>query len=149
MTLENEVGEDPIQSGNVTAIDAFFQRMREKDIGAWAQLWHAEARIIVEYPPAGFPSEINGKDEIISGFRDLFAHFSSYDATIRAIYETLDPDIIVVEWDVRAVLAKAGEVYRGNNITVFKFESGLIRRYHDYFNPLKFELVARAISAGD
>jgi uncharacterized protein len=142
------MSEEPIRSASVTAINAFFQRMHEKDISAWAELWHREARIIVEYPPAGFPSQINGKDEIVSGFRDLFAHFSSYDATIRTIHETLDPNIVVVEWDVRAVLVKAGEVYRGNNITVFKFEGGLIRTYHDYFNPLKFELVVRAISAG-
>jgi uncharacterized protein len=143
------MSEDPIRSENVTAINAFFQRMREKDIDAWAQLWHPNARIVVEYPPAGFPSEINGRDKIVSGFRDLFAHFASYDATIRALYETLDRSIIVVEWDVRAVLAKASEVYHGNNITVFKFEGGLIRTYHDYFNPLKFELVVRAMSAGE
>jgi uncharacterized protein len=140
--------EEPIRSANVAAITAFFERMHEKDIDAWGRLWHPNARIVVEYPPTGFPSEINGRDEITGGFRELFAHFSSYDATIRAIYETLDPNIIVVEWDVRAVLAKAGEVYRGNNITVFKFEGGLIRTYNDYFNPLKFEAVVRAISEG-
>jgi uncharacterized protein len=143
------MSEEPIRSENVAAINAFFQRMREKDISAWARLWHPDARIVIEYPPAGFPSEINRKDEIVSGFRGLFAHVSSYDATIRAIYETLDANIIVVEWDVRAVLAEASEVYRGNNITVFKFEGGLIRTYHDYFNPLKFEAVVRAMSAGE
>jgi uncharacterized protein len=143
------MSDEPARSTNVAAIDAFFERMREKNISAWAQLWHPDARIIVEYPPAGFPSEINGKNEIVAGFRDLFSHFSSYECTTRELYRTLDPNIVVVEWDVRAVLAKAGEVYRGNNITVFKFEDGLIRAYHDYFNPLKFELVVRAMSAGD
>jgi uncharacterized protein len=143
------MNDQPIRSGNVAAIDAFFQRMRDKDIDAWAQLWRPDAQIIVEYPPEGFPSEIIGKDEIVSGFRNLFARYSSFDATIRTLYETVDPNVIIVEWDVRAVLAKAGEVYRGNNITVFKFEGGLIRTYHDYFNPLKFDLVVRALSARD
>jgi hypothetical protein len=78
-----EMSEEPIRSESVEAFNAFFQQMREKDISAWAQLWHPDARIVVEYPPAGFPSGDQWKDEIVSGFRDLFAHFSSYDATIR------------------------------------------------------------------
>ena len=52
--------------------------MHEKDIDAWAALWNPDANIFVPYPPHGFPGTISGKEQIVPGFRDLFAHFGAY-----------------------------------------------------------------------
>jgi ketosteroid isomerase-like protein len=131
---------------NLRAVQDFFRFMHEKNIEAWATLWDRSARITVPYPPAGFPSAIEGADQIVRGFRDLFSHFGTYDYEIRALYPTLDPDTIIVEWDVAATLPARHATYRGNNITVFRMRDGKIAEYHDYFDPRKFQTVVDALS---
>jgi ketosteroid isomerase-like protein len=120
--------------------------MHEKDIDAWAALWDPDATILIPYPPHNFPESIKGKEQIVRGFRDLFAHFGTYDYSIRSIYPTDDPCVVIVEWDVEATLRAKGDVYRGKNITVFKFQHSKIVAYHDYFDPRKFQIVVDAIS---
>jgi uncharacterized protein len=140
---------DRQRSANLRAVHRFFDCMRRKDIDAWIDLWAENARILVAYPPhgAGFPPSIDGRGAILPGFQRLFAHFASYDAVIRTIYPSLDPDILIVEWRVEAILVD-GPVYRGDNITVFRFGHGKLRYYHDYFNPELFRTVVEAIAAG-
>jgi len=60
----------------------FFELLGEKDIDAWGELWHPEARITIPYPAEGFPTSIDGKAEIVAGFRTLFANFESFEAEL-------------------------------------------------------------------
>jgi ketosteroid isomerase-like protein len=131
---------------NVHAVHEFFRLMHAKNIDGWASLWDPHGRILVPYAPVGFPDAIEGAEQIVPGFRDLFAHFGTYEYTIRALYPTLEPSVVIVEWDVEATLPAKDATYRGNNITVFKFRDSKIVEYHDYFDPRKFQLVIDAIS---
>ena len=130
---------------NVDAVRRFFELMHAKDIEAWGELWAEDCRIIVPYPPDGFPTRIEGRAELLSGFRRLFGNFETYDYEIRALYRTDDPEVVVVEWGVTARIASTGALYEGDNITVFHFENGRIVEYHDYFNPEKFGAVVAAL----
>ena len=125
----------------ISTVRSFFEYMHAKNIDAWADLWHNDARIIVEYQPQGFPPLIEGREQIIPGFRQLFSNFETYDYEITALYETVDANRIIVEWNVAAKLKSNGDVYEGNNITVFILRDGKIFEYHDYFNPEKFAKV--------
>lgn len=60
----------PSNSGpaHVHAVREFFELLHKKDIEAWGELWHEEGRIIVPYPAEGFPTSIEGKAEIVTGF---------------------------------------------------------------------------------
>jgi uncharacterized protein len=133
---------------NLRVVQDFFRLMHEKNIEGWGALWDRRARITVPYPPAGFPAVIEGAEQIVRGFRNLFAHFGTYDYDIRALYPTLDPDAIIAEWDVAATLPARHETYRGNNITVFRLRDGKIAEYHDYFDPRKFQTVVDVLSSG-
>ncbi len=132
---------------NVGTVRAFFRHLDEKNIDAWAGLWAEHGRILVAYPPAGFPDTIDGAAEIVRGFRQLFGHFGEFAATIRAVYPGFDPNIVVVEYDVMATLPARDTTYRGNNIAVFEFQRGKIAVYHDYFDPRKFQVVVDAAAA--
>jgi ketosteroid isomerase-like protein len=129
---------------NVRTVRAFFRFLDEKNIDAWAALWDEKGRILVPYPPAGFPDTIDGAAQIVRGFEHLFAHFGEFDATIRALYPGLDPNVVVVEYDVTATLPARDEIYRGNNVAIFEFQRGKIIAYHDYFDPRKFQVVVDA-----
>jgi Ketosteroid isomerase-related protein len=131
---------------NLRAVHQFFELMKAKDIDGWAKLWANDGTILVCYPPQGFPDSINGKEQIVAGFRQLFGHFGTYDYQIKSTYITTNADVVVVEWDVVATLPERGTIYRGNNITVFRFRNGLISHYHDYFDPRKFQIVVDALA---
>lgn len=142
VTLDTSADGDQRRAVNLGTIHRFFDCMRRKDIDAWIDLWAEDACLLIPYPPhgAGFPPSIDGRDAILPGFQQLFAHFASYDADLHTIYPSLDPDILIVEWSVEAHLIE-GPVYRGDNITVFRFDHGKLRYYHDYFNPELFRAV--------
>jgi uncharacterized protein len=130
---------------NADRVRRFFDLMHAKDIDAWASLWADDARIVVPYPLDGFPTSIEGKDEIVTSFQRLFGNFERFDYTIRALYRTDDPDVVVVEWSVSAMIASTGEPYESDPITVFVFDDGKIARYHDYFDPRRFARVVEAL----
>ena len=130
---------------NVDKVGRFFEFMHHKQIDQWGDLWAKDARIMIAYPPDGFASEIVGKDEIVAGFRQLFANFETYDYVVKAFYKTVNPEVIIVEWSVTAKIKSTGESYEGDNITVIRFADGLIVEYHDYFNPAKFARVVEAL----
>lgn len=46
----------------------------------------------------------------------------------------------MVEYTNNAKLVD-GTVYTNSNIAVFRFDDGLIRWYHDYFDPRRFQVV--------
>jgi ketosteroid isomerase-like protein len=150
VTLTPDADSDGEQrrAANADAIGRFFDCMCRKDIDAWIDLWDDDARILVPYPPqgSGFPPSIEGREVILPGFQQLFAHFTSYNADVRTIYPSLDPDVFIVEWSVEAHLIE-GLVYRGDNITVFRFDHGKLRSYHDYFNPELFRSVVETTAA--
>jgi ketosteroid isomerase-like protein len=129
---------------NVNVARTFFELLHRKDVDAWAELWAEDARIIVPYPPEGFGTSIDGKVNILSAFRGLFGNFESFDTEMTAVYPAADSDAVVVEYDVRATLV-GGTKYSNSNIAVFRFESGKISAYHDYFDPRRFQAVIDAL----
>jgi uncharacterized protein len=141
----------PTGNGNrrreqTAVVERFFDLLGRKDIDAWGELWHDDARIIVPYPPEGFPGTIEGKAVIVAGFRDMFSVYDTFESTLTGVYPA-DPDVVCVEYRNHATLAD-GTVYTNENIAVFQFEDGLIRSYRDYFDPRRFQAVVDALPDG-
>jgi uncharacterized protein len=130
---------------HVATARRFFTLLEDKDVDTWAELWHESGRIVVLYPPAGFPDRIEGRSSIVGAFRDLFAGFASFSAELTGVYPALDSDAVCVEYAARAVLAGGAE-YSNDNIAVFRFRDGLISEYHDYFDPRRFQTVVDALA---
>jgi ketosteroid isomerase-like protein len=126
---------------------AFFRLLSAKDITAWGELWHPEGVISVPYPADGFPTEIRGKERIVSGFHGMFANFESFTAHLTGVYPAADSDAVCVEYRNAATLV-GGAAYTNDNIAVFRFRDGLISEYHDYFDPRRFQVVVDALNAG-
>ncbi|GAA3430874.1 nuclear transport factor 2 family protein [Kutzneria kofuensis] len=125
----------------------FYELLAAKDIDAWIELWHDEGRIIVPYPPEGFDSSIDGREQILAAFKGLFANYESFRSTLTAVYPAADSDAVCVEYTNHAVVA-GGVEYTNTNIAVFRFRDGLIIAYHDYFDPRRFQVVIDALPTG-
>jgi ketosteroid isomerase-like protein len=130
----------------VEVVRRFFELMCLQEIEALAELWHEDGRIIVFYPPDGFPSTIEGKDEILAGFEDLFAHFDSFQPELTDVYAAENSDAVCVEYQPRATLDDGTE-YTNKNMAVFRFKDGLISAYHDYFDPRRFQMVVDKLAS--
>ena len=133
------------QARNLEAVRNFFDLLHRKDIDSWAELWADNGRIIVPYPPAGFGDRIDGKAAIVTAFKGLIGNFETFESQVTAIYPAADSEAVVVEYRNRAVIV-GGTEYTNSNIAVFRFESGLISAYHDYFDPRRFQVVVDALS---
>lgn len=75
----------------------------------------------------------------------LFANYDAFVSDITAIHPAVDSAAVCVEYTVRAQLTDGTE-YTNDNIAVFVFEDGLIREYHDYFDPRRFQTVVDALA---
>jgi ketosteroid isomerase-like protein len=128
----------------VRVVRRFYELLASKDIDAWAELWHEEGRIVVPYPAEGFPSLIEGRATIVSGFHTLFANFESFTSELTGVYPAADSAAVCVEYRNQATLV-GGIEYTNDNIAVFLFQDGLISAYHDYFDPRRFQIVVDAL----
>lgn len=126
---------------------SFFACLSTKDIDALAALWHPDAVLSVPYPADGFPTELRGKDEIVTAFRGLLGNFATFAAHLSGVYPAADSDAVTVEYRNVAVLV-GGTEYTNDNIAVFRFSGGLICEYHDYFDPRRFQVVVDALPRG-
>jgi ketosteroid isomerase-like protein len=134
----------PARSELTQTVHDFFDHLHNRDLDAWGDLWAETGRIVVPYPPEGFPDYLQGKSEITTAFRKLFASFKSFDSEITALYPIAGLDAVCVEYSVRATLV-GGSRYTNRNIAVFRFDDGLIGAYHDYFDPRRFQAVVDAL----
>jgi ketosteroid isomerase-like protein len=132
---------DNTRERNTRSVKSFFELMHQRKLSEWNNLWDENGYIYIPYPVEGFPDIIKTRKTIAEGFEKLFTAFKSFDYQITAIYPSLDPDIIVVEYTNHVILLKNDIIYNGTNIAVFKFANGKIFAYHDYFNPIKFKTV--------
>jgi uncharacterized protein len=126
-------------------VTRFFDLLHEMDVAAWGRLWHDDGEILVPYPPDGFPPHIGGQATIVDGFHGLIGVFASFDVELTAVFPAADPMVTTVEYRVRAELARGGE-YTNDNLAIFEFDDDLVRRYHDYFDPRRFQLVVDALA---
>lgn len=127
-------------------VTRFFDLLHERDVAAWGRLWHAQGEILVPYPPDGFPPRITGRATIVAGFHGLIGVFASFDYELAAVFPGADRMVTTVEYRVRAELARGGE-YTNDNVAIFEFQDDLVRRYHDYFDPRRFQVVVDALPA--
>ncbi|TDD91475.1 nuclear transport factor 2 family protein [Actinomadura rubrisoli] len=129
---------------NVGIVRRFFELLHQKDMDAWGELWADDSRILIFYPPEGFDNIIEGKEDILSAFQGLFAGYDAFETELTGIYPAADSDAVCVEYKNRATL-RDGTGYSNDNIAVFRFRDGLITKYHDYFDPRRFQAVADAL----
>lgn len=139
MTTEDETH---IRQKSLEVVNGYFEAMHRIDIDAWSDLWNEDAVVNIPIPSKGFVSVYQGlTDQIRPGMIEYFSLLETYDYNIDAIHPSIDPEIVIVEWDLRATVKQSDKVYEGKSITVFKMKNGKIAEYQDYFNAAYFEIL--------
>ena len=68
--------------------------------------------------------------------RDYTDHVDLRAITSRTVHQTVDPDVVVVEFEVAGTAVRTGRPYRMRYIAVITVRDGEITGYRDYWSPL-------------
>ncbi|MEU4562952.1 nuclear transport factor 2 family protein [Actinoplanes sp. NPDC023936] len=110
---------------------------RELDIEAFVDSMAPDGYIEWPFRPAGVPGRLQGRAEI----RDHLARtagslvtFDEYRDVV--IHETVDPEVVIVEYEAHGTVVATGAPFVQTVIAVFRVQDGQIVSYRDYLNPL-------------
>jgi uncharacterized protein len=79
-------------------------------------------------------TRLNGSEAI----KKYFAAISAYPLKLKmrnmVVHETLDPEVVVAEWDYDGLVTTTGHTFGVSNITVTRVRNGKIVVSRDYHN---------------
>jgi ketosteroid isomerase-like protein len=110
--------------------------MRGISAGTWGELhaWFSDDAV-VEYPFA-LPSRT--RLEGIAAIRKYFAAIATYPLRLQmrnmVVHETIDPEVVVAEWDYDGLVTTTNHQFVVSNITVTRVRNGKIAASRDYHN---------------
>jgi ketosteroid isomerase-like protein len=126
----NDFGLGPLQG---TAAVRFRQAAISQSADEMRHLYAADAVHEFPFTRPGLPSRLEGRDEIVSfmaaGWQAYGLKYERY--RTHAIYDTVDPETIIVEQEVLGTSASTGE-FALPNIVVLTARNGQIIRLRDY-----------------
>ena len=93
----------------------------------------------IEWPfrPAGVPGILRARDEIrqfLTAAAKGFVRFTEYRNVV--LHETVDPEVVIVEYDALGTVLDTGAPFSQTVIAVFRVRDDLVLSYRDYINPL-------------
>ena len=104
--------------------------------GAWKELhaWFSDDAV-VEYPFAlPSPTCLEGNTAIQQYFATVARYPMKLQMRDLVVHETLDPEVVVAEWDYDGLVTTTGQTFRVSNITVTRVRNGKIAASRDYHN---------------
>jgi uncharacterized protein len=112
----------------------------EGRLDEYADLFADDAVFEIPFAPAGVPRRVEGRDAIRALFRGgaeragRQARLAGID--YRAVHETVDPEVVVAEFEVHGERAGGGEPFSFSDVIVLGARRGEILFIRDYFSPL-------------
>jgi ketosteroid isomerase-like protein len=106
------------------------------DMSGFADLFAADGVIELPFAPPGMPTRIEGREAIRSfsaGAGTTLMQIEDMWAT--QIYETTDPEVLIVELETKAVVTTTGAPFQSTSVQVFRIRDGEILLFRDYWNP--------------
>jgi ketosteroid isomerase-like protein len=118
-------------------VERVLRASREMDTDTFVSLMAPEGYIEWPYQLAGLPGRLAGREQIrefLTVQAKGLVRFDEYRNTV--IHETVDPEVVIVEYDVRGTVLPTGAPLRQSIIAVLRIRDGLVVSYRDYLNPL-------------
>ena len=114
--------------------------LRNQDTDGFAGLFAPDGVIELPFAAPDMPSRLEGQQAIREFSRRMAASpLRIDDLESLAVYQTDDPEIIIVELVTYGTLTGTGRTLAGTSIQVFQIRDGKIILFRDYFNPRGFE----------
>ncbi|WP_433430475.1 nuclear transport factor 2 family protein [Nonomuraea sp. CA-141351] len=93
---------------------------------------------LIEWPyrPDGVPGELRGREAIRAFLAANSRLIAFHEYTDVEMHETLDPEVVIVEYVAHGTVTATGEPFEQRPLAVFRVRDGQVVSYRDYINPL-------------
>jgi uncharacterized protein len=110
------------------------------DADGFADLFAPDAVIELPFAPPGAPSRLEGRDTIREYSRRVMASpMRLEDFGVTELYQTQDPEVVIAEMWVKAILSATGQSVEATSIQVFRIREGQIVLFRDFANSRVLE----------
>jgi ketosteroid isomerase-like protein len=120
----------------MTLVARALQLLLDKDMAGFAGLWAVDGVMEFPFAPPGYPARLEGRAAIEEYLRDYPEMLDIRGFPEQVVHQSVDPDVVVVEFDAEGVVVATGKPYRFSYIAVITTRDGEIVNYRDYWNPL-------------
>jgi len=131
------VNDDSRRDRNRASTVELLRRLGEADFDGTAAMLRED--FVQEYPYTPMPdapSRIEGQVEFIAFCRPGMTAFEPYRYSIEAIYDLIDPDVVIVEYTSHSSVLADGAPYSNQYLGILWFDdAGLVARWREYLNP--------------
>jgi uncharacterized protein len=138
---------------SVTPADVLARRrdlLLNGDIDGFVDLFAPDA--VLEGPftgPQGASLRLEGREAIREYSRQIMASpLRLEDFETVELYQTQDPEVVIVELRTKATVATTGRAFTATSIQVFRIREGRILLFRDFADPRGLEDVLFAASRG-
>jgi len=115
---------------------SYLQLLQAQDWDKWINLWAEDAILEFPFAPKNRPSIYRGKQDILTYMSATTRSIVVDTVAALTISPMLDPNKIVIELTIHGHLISNGATYNQQYVTFFEFESGKIKHYREYWNPV-------------
>ena len=106
------------------------------DIDGFADLFAPDGVIEAPFAPPGAPSRLAGREAIREYSRRVMASpLRLEDFEVTELYQTQDPELVIVEMRATATLTTTGQSFAATSIQVLRIREGQIVLFRDFANP--------------
>ena len=118
----------------MSTADLFHRLLAGLTSADWSQLsalYAEDARVTM---PLALPEPrvLTGRDEIAAHFAGSTAVPIRFRAENVVVHQTVDPDVVIAEFDYVVRVTTTGEEFRASNVQLVRARDGLIAETHDY-----------------
>lgn len=94
---------------------------------------------VMEFPYArpGMPTRVEGRAAVLAHLVKVGGDVSVDSASNLVVHETLDPEVVILEFDGHGRSVRTGEPYEQRYISVIRARGGKIVHFKDYWNPIQ------------
>jgi uncharacterized protein len=128
---------------SATPADVLARRCRlilSRDTDGFADLFAADAVIESPFAPPGMPARLEGREAIREYSRHVMAsplRFEDFEVT--ELYQTQDPEVVVVEMRTKGTLTTTGRSFAATSIQILRVRGGQIVLFRDFADPRVLE----------
>jgi uncharacterized protein len=106
------------------------------DADGFADLFAPDAVIEVPFAPPGAPARLAGREAIREYSRHVTASLLRIeDFEVVELYQTQDPEVVIVEVSAKATLTTTGQSVAATSIQILRIRDGQIVLFRDFANP--------------
>jgi uncharacterized protein len=121
---------------NRALVDRAMALLLAKDMVGFADLWAPDGVLEFPFAAPGYPTRLTGRTEVRDYLRDYPSVVDLHAVTSLDVHQSVDPEVVVVEFEVDGVAVRTGRPYEMRYIAVLTVRDGQIQRYRDYWSPL-------------